>query len=92
MFWKDSDCRTTKLEQLWSLGPKSRFFFLFHVEFRYVLIYIPHGPSSNAHLLELLKYILIYFFAFFDSLYIILNIAASAEKSTVTYFVTASGK
>lgn len=50
------------------------------------------GPSSNAHLLELLKYILIYFFAFFDSLYIILNIAASAEKSTVTYFVTASGK
>lgn len=33
-----------------------------------------------------------YFFAFFDSLYIILNIAASAEKSTVTYFVTASGK
>lgn len=34
----------------------------------------------------------IYFFAFFDSLYIILNIAASAEKSTVTYFVTASGK
>lgn len=34
----------------------------------------------------------IYFFAFFDSLYIILNIAASAEKSTVTYFVTVSGK
>lgn len=68
------------------------FFFIFHVEFRYVLIYIPHGPSSNAHLLELLKYILIYFFAFFDSLYIILNIAASAEKCTVTYFVTASGK
>lgn len=65
---------------------------LFHVEFRYVLIYIPHGPSSNAHLLELLKQLYIYFFAFFDSLYIILNIAASAEKSTVTYFVTASGK
>lgn len=36
-------------------------FFLFHVEFRYVLIYIPHGPSSNAHLLELLKQLYIFF-------------------------------
>lgn len=42
--------------------------------------------------LNIYLYILIYLFAFFDSLYIILNIAASAEKSTVTYFVTASGK
>lgn len=68
---------------------------LFHVEFRYVLIYILmvllrmriYWNYLNKYL-----YILIYFFAFFDSLYIILNIAASAEKSTVTYVVTASGK
>lgn len=68
---------------------------LFHVEFRYVLIYILMVLLRMRiywNYLNIYLYILIYFFAFFDSLYIILNIAASAEKSTVTYFVTASGK